>query len=479
MRHSESDASSSVAAAGVATDPSSSSGAAPSTSSRSAGPPKVGLSKLVQQHRVQEGPLLSRRSGDEATWLSKRKELLEVARTEIFTHKVKKGLDGTVFAVYPINVTMTSGRKWVIEKRYADFRALRREIILVRPDLADLPFPHKNWFFNLSSSVLRHRQEKLGEYLSALLKTSPRPLELGIFLQVANNVALRQNRSASSSGLSSSTSNLLSNVNGNGFLGGFSSFKGGAGNGANAGMNYNNNSIYNRSFCSLSASMSVKDFQILKVLGKGSFGKVFLVRPVHAPLSEVYAMKVLRKAEVVKRKQVDHTMAERNIMAEISHPYILCLRYAFQTSQKLYMITDYCAGGELFFHLKKMRRFTEGMMRFYSAQISLALQHLHHQQVVYRDLKPENILLDRDGNCKITDFGLSKTDHKDKDPTSTFCGTPEYLSPEMLIHRNRGTGYGFEIDWWALGIVCFELLTGWPPFFDRDFHKMYVNAMHI
>lgn len=218
--------------------------------------------------------------------------------------------------------------------------------------------------------------------------------------------------------------------------------------------------------------MTTKDFEILKVLGKGSFGKVFLVRPNNAPKCEVYAMKVLKKSEVVKRGQIDHTKSERRIMAEICHPYILSLRFAFQTEDQLFMITDFCAGGELFYHLKKMRRFTEPMMKFYSIQISLALQHLHASKVVYRDLKPENLLLDRDGNCKLTDFGLSKMNHSEKDSKSTFCGTPEYLSPEMITHRNRGSGYGFEIDWWALGIVCFELLTGWPPFFDRDFQRM-------
>jgi serum/glucocorticoid-regulated kinase 2 len=141
------------------------------------------------------------------------------------------------------------------------------------------------------------------------------------------------------------------------------------------------------------------------------------------------------------------------------------------------MITDYCPGGELFFHLKKMHRFTEGMMRYYCAQLVLALRHLHSHSIVYRDLKPENILLDRYGNCKLTDFGLSKMNHKERDPMSTFCGTPEYLSPEMILHRDSGYGYGYEIDWWALGVVCYELICGWPPFFDRDFYKMCEKIM--
>ena len=230
-----------------------------------------------------------------------------------------------------------------------------------------------------------------------------------------------------------------------------------------------------------------------------SFGKVYLVRPKSAPLTEVYAMKVLKKSEVIKRHQVEHTMTERMIMANIVHPFTLALRYAFQTTDKLYMVTDYCQGGELFFHLKKLRRFTEGlslmnsiwlliflvlgMMRFYSAQVSLALAFLHENFIIYRDLKPENVLLDSNGNVKLTDFGLSKKVSSFslgtmESATATFCGTPEYLSPEMILHRRHGTGYGKEVDWWSLGIVCFELLTGWPPFYDRDFNKMCEKILY-
>jgi serine/threonine protein kinase len=212
---------------------------------------------------------------------------------------------------------------------------------------------------------------------------------------------------------------------------------------------------------------------------------VFLVRPIRAPQSEVYAMKVLRKAEVVKRHQVEHTLTERYILATVRHPFVLCLRHAFQTPEKLYMVTDYCPGGELFFHLKRLRRFTEGMMRFYSAQISIALAHLHAHQIIYRDLKPENILLDQQGNVKVTDFGLSKRLEKRHTATGslkstelTFCGTPEYLSPEMILHRKTCSGYSKEVDWWSLGIVCFELLTGWPPFYDRDFNRMCEKILY-
>ena len=237
------------------------------------------------------------------------------------------------------------------------------------------------------------------------------------------------------------------------------------------------------SFGSLSQALSIKDFHLIKVLGKGSFGKVFLVRPIRAPQSEVYAMKVLRKAEVVKRHQVEHTLTERYILATVRHPFVLCLRHAFQTTDKLYMVTDYCPGGELFFHLKRLRRFTEGMMRFYSAQISIALAHLHAHQIIYRDLKPENILLDQQGNVKLTDFGLSKRlmtgmNVPLKNTEMTFCGTPEYLSPEMITHRKTLSGYGREVDWWSLGIVCFELLTGWPPFYDRDFNRMCEKILY-
>lgn len=235
------------------------------------------------------------------------------------------------------------------------------------------------------------------------------------------------------------------------------------------------------SFGSLQGSVSIHDFHLLKVLGRGSFGKVFLVRPVRGGQSEVYAMKVLKKSEVIRRQQLEHTLTERFVLATIRNPFILSLQHAFQTSDKLFLVTDYCPGGELFFHLKRLRRFTEGMVRFYSAEISSALAHLHSHGIVYRDLKPENILLSRKGHVTLTDFGLARRLSVTPSTQSagsrarqelTFCGTPEYLSPEMILHRRTRCGYDYLVDWWALGVVCFELLTGLPPFYDRDFQKM-------
>merc|ERR1719409_529919 len=148
------------------------------------------------------------------------------------------------------------------------------------------------------------------------------------------------------------------------------------------------------------------DFQLLKVIGKGSYGKVMLVK--HANSDQSFAMKMLRKDNVVKRNQVDHTQAERNVLEIARHPFIVDLMYAFQTPKKLYFVLEFCSGGELFFHLSRAGRFSEGRTRFYSAEILLALAYLHGLNIIYRDLKPENVLLDIDGHAKLTDFGLSK-----------------------------------------------------------------------
>ena len=194
------------------------------------------------------------------------------------------------------------------------------------------------------------------------------------------------------------------------------------------------------------------------------------------PEQTVYAMKTLRKDAIVERNQVVHTKAERAILEKIRHPNIVSLRYAFQSPDKLYMILDYVNGGELFFHLKKTGRFTEDRVRFYVAQIVLALGHLvrpvpsplitratdwqyalqHDLGIVYRDLKPENILLANDGYLVLTDFGLSKQVEQSADgsdgQTHTFCGTPEYLAPEVL----NGQGHGKGVDWWSLGTLMYE-----------------------
>lgn len=214
-----------------------------------------------------------------------------------------------------------------------------------------------------------------------------------------------------------------------------------------------------------------EDFELLTVIGKGSFGKVMQVKKKDT--GEIFAMKVLRKEAIRARKQVAHTKAEKSILQKIQHPFIVTLHYAFQTDDKLYMILDYINGGELFFHLKKEGRFPEHRVVLYAAEIVLALSHLHSLDIVYRDLKPENILIDSEGHIVITDFGLSK-EINPTEGTQTFCGTPEYLAPEVL----KGQGHGCAVDWWSLGTLMYEMLTGLPPFYSQNINIMYQKILN-
>lgn len=220
------------------------------------------------------------------------------------------------------------------------------------------------------------------------------------------------------------------------------------------------------------AGATVDDFDLLKVIGKGSFGKVMLVRKKDT--GKVYAMKVLNKRTIIERNEVEHTKSEKSILMKLSHPFLVGLHYSFQTPEQLYFIMDYINGGELFFHLQKDRKFTEDRVRFYAAEIASGLEYLHSAGVIYRDLKPENLLLTNDGHIVMTDFGLSKEGlHSSDDRTATFCGTPEYLAPEIL----EGARYGKAVDWWSFGTLVFEMLTGLPPFYCEDVQQMYSKIM--
>ena len=208
-------------------------------------------------------------------------------------------------------------------------------------------------------------------------------------------------------------------------------------------------------------------------MGKGSFGKVIVVRKKTS--RRVYAMKVLNKANIAKRKQVAHTNTERRVMEYTSHPFVVGLHYAFQTRDKLYFVLDYCAGGELFYHLGRAGRFPEAWSRVWAAELVLALEHLHSVGVVFRDLKPENVLFDAQGHVKLADFGLSKEGvSKSSEGARSFCGTPEYLAPEILDRKGHGTA----VDWWNLGMVTYEMLTGLPPWYTKNRRKLFERIRH-
>ena len=205
----------------------------------------------------------------------------------------------------------------------------------------------------------------------------------------------------------------------------------------------------------------------------GTFGQVYLVRKKDT--QRVYAMKVLSKKVIVQKKEIAHTLGERNILvrtAMADSPFIVGLKFSFQTATDLYLVTGYMSGGELFWHLQKAGRFNEARAKFYIAELILALQHLHSYDIVYRDLKPENILLDANGHIALCDFGLSKANLTKDDTTNTFCGTTEYLAPEVLLDEQ---GYTTMVDFWSLGVLVFEMCCGWSPFYADDTQQMYKN----
>ncbi|KAF2718591.1 Pkinase-domain-containing protein [Polychaeton citri CBS 116435] len=214
-------------------------------------------------------------------------------------------------------------------------------------------------------------------------------------------------------------------------------------------------------------SLKIEDFELLKVVGKGSFGKVMQV--MKKDTSRIYALKTIRKQHIISRSEVTHTLAERSVLAQINNPFIVPLKFSFQSPEKLYLVLAFVNGGELFHHLQKEQRFDINRSRFYTAELLCALECLHGFGVIYRDLKPENILVDYVGHIALCDFGLCKLDMKDEDRTNTFCGTPEYLAPELL----HGQGYTKAVDWWTLGVLLYEMLTGLPPFYDENTNEMY------
>uniref|UniRef100_A0AAR2KL98 Ribosomal protein S6 kinase n=1 Tax=Pygocentrus nattereri TaxID=42514 RepID=A0AAR2KL98_PYGNA len=210
--------------------------------------------------------------------------------------------------------------------------------------------------------------------------------------------------------------------------------------------------------------VGIENFELLKVLGTGAYGKVFLVRKVSGHDSgKLYAMKVLKKATIVqKAKTAEHTRTERQVLEHIRQsPFLVTLHYAFQTDTKLHLILDYVNGGELFTHLVQRVRFKEQEVALYSGEIVLALEHLHQLGVVYRDLKLENILLDSNGHIVLTDFGLSK-EFDEVERAYSICGTIEYMAPEIV--EGGESGHDKAVDWWSLGVLMYELMTGGSPF---------------
>ncbi|KAJ8082506.1 Serine/threonine-protein kinase [Marasmius tenuissimus] len=253
-------------------------------------------------------------------------------------------------------------------------------------------------------------------------------------------------------------------------------------------------------------TLTIEAFDLLKVIGKGSFGKVMQVRKKDT--QRIYALKTIRKAHIAQRPgEITHILAERTVLALVNNPFIVPLKFSFQNPDKLYLVMSFVNGGELFYHLQREGKFDQDRSRFYAAELLMALEHLHGFNVVYRDLKPENILLDYTGHIALCDFGADTLQlladenfyHADQvyansiclkrrkpivrssfvlqtpilSSSSAFCGTPEYIAPELL----ESQGYTKTVDWWTLGVLLYEMMTGLPPFYDENVNTMYQRIL--
>mmetsp|Transcript_91090 Transcript_91090/g.181110 ORF Transcript_91090/g.181110 Transcript_91090/m.181110 type:complete len:384 (-) Transcript_91090:268-1419(-) len=216
---------------------------------------------------------------------------------------------------------------------------------------------------------------------------------------------------------------------------------------------------------------SLEDFDFFATVGTGTFGRVRLVKVKKSNGERTpYALKIMKKHEVIRLKQVEHIIGEKTILSLLNHPFIVCLLTTFQDEKRLFMLLEYINGGELFSYMRRQGRLPNDDTRFYAGEITLALAYLHDLNVIYRDLKPENLLIDCMGHVKITDFGFAKVV---EDKTWTLCGTPEYLAPEII----QSKGHGKAVDWWALGVLMFEMLAGYPPFFDNTPFGIYQKVL--
>eukprot|EP00656_Telonema_subtile_P033681 TRINITY_DN3747_c0_g2_i1.p1 TRINITY_DN3747_c0_g2~~TRINITY_DN3747_c0_g2_i1.p1 ORF type:complete len:620 (+),score=129.25 TRINITY_DN3747_c0_g2_i1:33-1892(+) len=249
------------------------------------------------------------------------------------------------------------------------------------------------------------------------------------------------------------------------------------------------------------SGISLDDFELLHTIGEGGYGKVFTGRKKDS--NKIYAIKVLKKSTVVSKKTLSYIWAERNVLATVRHPFLVSMRFSFQTDRKLFMVMDFVSGGELFFHLASQAMFSEQIARFYGAEIVQAIQYLHSLGIIHRDLKPENVLLDSLGHLKVTDFGLAKVTEESEmmekpeyvppsrpteaDPdlaldfvptpataSSTgsdaptvaysYCGTVDYMAPEVV----QRVEYGYAVDWWSVGCLMYHLMVGRAPFDDQN-----------
>lgn len=221
---------------------------------------------------------------------------------------------------------------------------------------------------------------------------------------------------------------------------------------------------FNNTLNPKASKKSMKDFQLLKLVGKGGYGKVYQVQMIgddhNGSQDNIFAMKMLNKEFLIKTDNVAYTKSERDILTKVRHPFIVNLYYAFQTEKQVALVMDFVNGGQLLFHLRQQAMFSEPWVQFYAAEVALALEHLHSLGIMHRDLKPENILINSTGHLVLTDFGFAKELASESGRTRTFCGTIEYMAPEMI----SGKGYGKEADWWSLGILIYDMLVGEPPF---------------